>query len=64
VLLTGIKKGIYLEGKYMDAKTYFKIGKEMFTCAVDNNRAMYGDTIAILVYPETKWKKNLFILED
>lgn len=64
VLLAGIKQGLYLEGKFMDAKSYFKVGSEMFSCGVDNNRAMYGDVVAILLYPPTKWRRNLFVLQD
>jgi hypothetical protein len=64
ILLTGIKQGLYIEGKYMDARTYIKVGGEMITCSVENNRAMYGDSIAVLLHAENKWKKNLFVLAD
>lgn len=37
----------------------------MINCMVDNNRAMYGDTIAVMLYPDNKWKKNnLFLVEE
>jgi hypothetical protein len=36
----------------------------MITCSVENNRAMYGDSIAVLLHAENKWKKNLFVLAD
>jgi len=63
-LLAGLKKGTYIEGKYMEARSYIKIAGEMIPCSVENNRAMYGDTIAVLLHPENKWKKNLFVLTD
>lgn len=35
----------------MDNRTYVKVGKDMVSCLIDNNRAMYGDTIAVMLYP-------------
>ena len=64
ILLAGLKKGTYIEGKYMEARSYIKIAGEMIPCQLDNNRAMYGDTIAVLLHHDNKWKKNLFVLTD
>lgn len=51
ILVAGLKKGTYIEGKYMDARSYIKIAGEMIPCALENNRAMYGDTVAVLLHP-------------
>lgn len=48
----------------MADRSYIKLAGEMIPCALDNNRAMYGDTVAVLLHPDNKWKKNLFVLKE
>jgi len=31
----------------MGAKSYFKIGREMFKMVLENNRAMFGDVVVV-----------------
>lgn len=48
----------------MNDRSYIKLGGETFSCALDNNRAIYGDVIAVELYEEGKWLKNLFQLTE
>jgi hypothetical protein len=43
----------------MDEKSYFKVGKEIYKVKLVNNRAMFGDTVAIEIEPVQNWEKKL-----
>jgi len=45
--LTEVKKGKLFEGKFMDEKSYFKIGGEAYKLSLKNNRALFGDIVII-----------------
>ena len=57
-----IKKGVYIEGKFMNERSYVKLGGETFPVVLENNRAIYGDVIAVELDEEAKWLKNVFQL--
>lgn len=59
-----IKKGEYIEGKFMNERSYIKLGGETFPCVLENNRAIYGDVVAVELDEEAKWLKNLFQLTE
>lgn len=53
-----IKEGKLFEGKYMAEKSYIKIGKNMYKIKLDNNRALFGDVIAVEVSAFESWEKR------
>lgn len=58
-----VKEGKLFEGKYMAEKSYFKIGKTMHKIKLENNRAMFGDVVAIEISPVETWEKKIKTLE-
>lgn len=42
-----IKEGKLFEAKYMAEKSYFKIGKTVYKLKLENNRALFGDLVAV-----------------
>lgn len=48
---TKIKQGRLFEGKFMAEKSYFKINKTVYKIKLENNRAMFGDVVAIEINP-------------
>jgi hypothetical protein len=45
--IKGMREGRYFEAKFMEEKSYFKIGKEMFKLTLTNNRAIFGDVVIV-----------------
>jgi hypothetical protein len=54
-----IKEGKLFEGKYMDEKSYFKIGRQIYKVKLENNRAIFGDVVAIEMEAVEKWERRL-----
>ena len=48
----------------MNDRSYFKVNGEVFSVVLENNRALYGDLVAIELYEESKWLKNIFELTE
>lgn len=42
----------------MAEKSYFKIGRNMYKIKLNNNRAMFGDVVAIQVGSIQTWEKR------
>lgn len=43
----------------MAQKSYFKIGKNIYKLKLNNNRAMFGDVVAIQLQNIQKWQKRV-----
>lgn len=42
-----VKEGKLFEGKFMNEKSYMKIGKNIKKISAQNNRAIFGDVVAL-----------------
>lgn len=56
--LKKVKEGKLFEGKFMAEKSYFKVGKTMYKIKLENNRAMFGDVVAIEISSIDQWEKR------
>lgn len=56
-----IREGKLFEGKYMDGKSYFKIGHKMYKLKTENNRAIFGDVVAYEIAPIEQWENKTVV---
>ncbi len=49
--MQGVQKGKLFEGKFMAEKSYFKLANQMIKLDLRNNRALFGDVVAIQLDP-------------
>jgi exoribonuclease R len=57
--MQGIREGRLFEGKYMADRSYCKIGGKMVKLDLRNNRALFGDVVAIELDPRQEWKERV-----
>jgi len=57
--MQGIREGRLFEGKYMADRSYCKIGGKMVKIDLRNNRALFGDVVAIELDPREQWKERV-----
>ncbi len=50
--IDGVRQGKLFEGKFMNEKSYFKIGKQIYKLNLKNNRALFGDVVIIELDPK------------
>lgn len=46
-----IRQGLLFEGKFMAEKSYFKLANQIIKLNLKNNRALFGDVVAIELDP-------------
>lgn len=52
----GVRQGKLFEGKFMNEKSYFKVGTKMVKLELRNNRALFGDVVIIELDSKEQWR--------
>lgn len=56
--IDGVRQGKLFEGKFMNEKSYFKIGTKIVKLVLRNNRALFGDVVIIELDPKEAWREK------
>ena len=48
----------------MNEKSYIKIGKNIKKLVLENNRAIFGDAVAVELLPFDTWKTTVKTIEE
>jgi hypothetical protein len=54
----GVRQGKLFEGKFMNEKSYFKIGSKIVKLSLRNNRALFGDVVIIELDNKENWREK------